>query len=181
MAYPVIVDNNPLKTIIMKKSILMLACLGMLGFIVLVGCKDAAKQDTEAMVEPTFDLAMAKAEIVEANKEWKSKFAAADSVGLANLYAADAKFMMNGAPAFVGREQIQSVMSGIMNSGITRVDLVTVDVWGTEDFVTEEGELKLYAGDQEVDQGKYLLLWKKVDGKWHLFRDCFNSNLQPQQ
>lgn len=159
----------------------MLACLGMLACFALVGCKEAPKEETETMEEPTFDLAMAKQEIIDANKVFMDRFNVADSVGVANLYAPDAKFMMNGAPAFVGREQIQSALSMIIKMGITRVDLTTVDVWGNEDYVTEEGQLKLYAGDQEVDQGKYVLLWKNIDGQWHLFRDCFNSDLQPQE
>ena len=161
----------------MKKSILILAILGIISFVSLVSCKEAAKEDAEVMAEPTFDLAMAKADIEAANNEWKSKFEAADSAGVANLYTTDAKIMMNGLPAIVGRENIQSTLHGLMGSGVTGISLTTVDVWGTEDMVTEEGELKLYAGDQQVDQGKYLVLWKKVDGKWHLFRDCFNSDL----
>ena len=64
-----------------------------------------------------------------------------------------------------------------MNSGITSVDLKTVEVWGTEDLITEEGELSLFVEEAEVYQGKYMVLWKKDDGKWKLFRDIFNSNL----
>jgi ketosteroid isomerase-like protein len=164
----------------MKKSILVLAGLGMLAFVSLVGCKEAAKETAEPMEEPTFDLAMAKQDIIAANNEWKFKFEAADSVGVANLYATDGKIMMNGAPAIVGRAQIQSTLHGLIGSGVTRIDLTTLDVWGTEDMVTEEGELALYAGDQQVDQGKYLVLWKNIEGKWHLFRDCFNSNIPPK-
>ena len=165
----------------MKKSILILAGLGLFAFVSLVSCKEVAKEDTEEMAEPAFDLSMAKQEIIEANKEWKSKFEATDSVGVANLYATDGKIMMNGSPAIVGRAQIQSTLHGLIGSGVTRVDLTTLDVWGSEDLVTEEGELALYAGDQQVDQGKYLVLWKKIDGKWHLFRDCFNSNMAAEE
>jgi hypothetical protein len=64
-----------------------------------------------------------------------------------------------------------------MNSGISSVDLRTIDVWGTEDLVVEEGELSLFVGDKEVDQGKYIVAWKNEEGKWKLFRDIFNSNL----
>ena len=52
----------------MKKTILTLACLGMLGFMAFVGCKEVPKEGTEAVVESTFDLAMAKQEIIAANK-----------------------------------------------------------------------------------------------------------------
>jgi ketosteroid isomerase-like protein len=84
--------------------------------------------------------------------------------------------MMNGSPAIVGRDNIRSVISGIMKSGISSVELGTVGVWGTENLVTEEGTLVLMAGDAVVDRGKYLVLWKKENGKWHLFRDIFNSD-----
>ena len=32
-------------------------------------------------------------------------------------------------------------------------------------------------GDMVVDQGKYLVHWEKVDGKWMFKNDIFNSNL----
>lgn len=64
-----------------------------------------------------------------------------------------------------------------MKSGISRAVLITVEVWGTEDLITEEGEISLFAEEDEVYQGKYMVLWKKDDGKWKLFRDIFNSNL----
>jgi ketosteroid isomerase-like protein len=27
-----------------------------------------------------------------------------------------------------------------------------------------------------LDDGKYLVLWKKTPGGWKMYRDCFNSN-----
>ena len=155
-------------------STLLLLCITIMN-----GCKNQTEETKEVTPEPTFDLTIAKAEIVAANKTFADLFVAKDSAGIANLYTQDAKFMMNGSPSIVGREHIQSVMSGIINSGISSVDLITIDVWGTENLVTEEGEFALYAGENMVDEGKYLILWKKVDGKWHLFRDIFNSNLPP--
>ena len=146
----------------------------------LTSCNKKAEETNEAVVEPTFNLATAKAEIVAATKEFNAFFAASDSVGLANLYTEDAKFMMTGAPAISGIENIQSTFSGIIKSGISNADLRTIEVWGTEDLITEEGEYSLFVGETEVDQGKYLVLWKKVDGKWKFFRDIFNSNLPAQ-
>lgn len=132
---------------------------------------------TEAVAEPTFNLTTAKAEIEAANEEFMTLFAAGDSVGLANLYTQDAKFMNTGAPAITGRNNIRSALAGIINSGITRADLITVEVWGTEDLITEEGKLSLFVEEAEVYQGKYMVLWIKEDGKWKLFRDIFNSDL----
>jgi len=133
--------------------------------------------ETKAVVKSTFNLSTVKAEIVAANQEFVAFIEAADSVGLGNLYTQDAKLMMTGAPAITGRKNIQSAFSGMINSGITNADLRTIAVWGTEDLITEEGEYSFFVGEDEVDQGKYLVLWKKDDGKWKLFRDILNSNL----
>lgn len=162
-------------------SYLTLAAVMLLIVSSFSGCTEPPAESTEATAEPAFDLAAAKVDIIAANDEFEKYLAAGDSTGLAGLYTEDAKFMMNGAPAFVGRDAIESIFSAIMQSGITAVELTTVDVWGSEDLITEEGGLTLYAGDIVADQGKYMVLWKKVDGQWHLFRDIFNSDLAPEQ
>jgi len=166
----------------MKKSTIFLTLAAVTLFFVssITSCNNKTEEATETVVESTFNLTTAKTEIEAANKEFMVFFAASDSVGLANLYSQDAKFMMTGAPAISGRKNIQSILSGIMNSGISSIDLITIDVWGTENLITEEGELSLFVGDSIVDQGKYIVLWKKEDGKWNLFRDIFNSNLAPE-
>jgi len=143
----------------------------------ITSCNEKAKESTETVVESTFNLSTAKAEIEAVNKQFKKFITAADSIGLGNLYTPDAKFMMTGAPAISGIENIQSTFFGIIKSGVSNADLRTIEVWGTEDLITEEGEYSLFVGEAEVDQGKYLVLWKKVDGKWKFFRDIFNSNL----
>ena len=166
----------------MKNStnFLTLAVVTLLFASSITSCNYEPEEAAESVVESTFNLTTAKTEIVAANKEFMTFFAASDSVGVANLYSEDAKLMMTGTPAISGRKNIQSALSGIMNSGISSIDLITIDVWGTENLITEEGELSLFVGDSIVDQGKYIVLWKKEDGKWNLFRDIFNSNLAPE-
>ena len=126
---------------------------------------------------PVFNLTTAKAEIKEANKNFMALVAAGDSIGLANAYTIDAKFMSPGTPSVVGRTNIQTAMSNMILSGITGVDLKLENIYGTENLIAEEGELTLFAGDAAVAVEKYIVLWKKEDGKWKLFRDIYNSNL----
>ena len=160
-----------------KNSLLTLSLL--CGLTILNSCNnaDVSKTKVEKESKPTFDLTVAKNEIEEANRNFMDLVAKGDSVGLANLYTTDAKFMSAGAPAVVGRANIQRAMSDIIKSGITKVDLRLKEVFGTEDFIAEEGELTLYVKNDAVAEEKYVVLWKKEDGKWKLFRDIFNSNL----
>ena len=151
----------------------------LIGFTMLCGCKneDTSKTSNVNQSKISFDLTVAKKEIEEANRNFMDLVAKGDSVGLANAYTTDAKFMNAGAPAFVGRANIQKAMSNIIKSGITKLDLRLKEVFGTEDLIAEEGELTLYVKNNVVAEEKYIVLWKKEDGKWKLFRDIFNSNL----
>jgi ketosteroid isomerase-like protein len=45
-------------------------------------------------------------------------------------------------------------------------------------MLAEEGEYTFMNNDnKELDRGKYIVLWKKENGEWKLFRDCYNSDL----
>jgi uncharacterized protein (TIGR02246 family) len=150
-----------------------------IGLTLLISCNNAetSKSTASSETKPKFDLSVAKAEIEASNKVFMDLVAKGDSVGLANSYTTDAKFMNAGVPAVSGRANIQNAMSEIVKSGITKVDIRLKEVFGTEDLIAEEGELTLYVKDKAVAEEKYIVLWKKEDGKWKLFRDIFNSNL----
>ena len=101
-----------------------------------------------------------------------------DSIGLANLYTTDTKWMNPNAPAVEGRTALVSKISQDLQAGIGSAKLTTAEVWGDENYVTEEGNYKLFAKDgKEIDKGKYLILWKRVDGKLMFHRDIYNSDL----
>ena len=148
-------------------------------FLMLNGCNNAESTKAAEVKEiaPVFDLAVVKKEIDGANQNFMLLLAKGDSVGLANGYTTDGELMFAGGPAIVGRPAIQSAFSGILKSGITKADLKTKDVFGNEDMVAEEGVVHLYVKDQSVGEEKYIVLWKKEDGKWKMFRDISNSNL----
>jgi ketosteroid isomerase-like protein len=70
------------------------------------------------------------------------------------------------------------VWGGFINAGIGAIELNTIEVWGDENFITEEGTFVLKAKDStQLDKGKYLVLWKKENGKWRFHRDISNSDL----
>lgn len=136
----------------------------------------ACKSATET--KPAFDLENAKKEIAAANLAFETAVSNLDSVGLANLYTTDTKWMNPNAPAVEGRTALVSKFSQDLSAGIASAKLNTVEVWGDENYVTEEGNYKIFAKDgTEIDKGKYLILWKRVDGKLMFHRDIYNSDL----
>ena len=150
----------------MKKLLLMLVVF-VYGFT-----------QVQAQTKPVFNAEAAKKEIAAANLAFETAISKMDSVGISNLYATDAKWMNPNAPSVEGRAAIVGSVGTIMRAGIGSAKLTTTEVWGDENFVTEEGVYLLNAKDgSQIDKGKYLVLWKRVDGKLMFYRDIFNSDL----
>ncbi|HTH55259.1 MAG TPA: nuclear transport factor 2 family protein [Cyclobacteriaceae bacterium] len=148
-----------------------------LAFLSLTSCKENSKEKNIS----GFNLDSAKQSIEHQNVAFQTAFETSDSVGLGNLFTSDAKMMMPGSPSIEGRAAITSMAAMFMKMKVKRV-AKTIDVWGNDDLLTEEGTASLF--DQkgvELDHAKYLVIWKKEDGQWKLFRDMWNSDLTPKK
>ena len=127
---------------------------------------------------PEFDLAEAKSAIEARSKIYADAVNKNDSVGLANCYTADAKFMRPNGESVVGRKDIQKLVGEWMKAGMPHFSIQTVEVWGNETTLTAEENWSMTDKDGKViDSGKALELYKMEDGVWKLHRDCFNSNM----
>ena len=156
-----------------KNHLLQLVAASVVLLFFMIACNSPKQQASAA-----FDITAAKKEIEEVNGNFMNFLSKADSVGVASCYTTDAKFMASNVPAVAGRNNIQSVVAGLINAGVIKLDLKLQDVWGTEALLAEEGEFTLASKEgTQLDKGKYIVLWKKEDGKWKPFRDIFNSDL----
>jgi len=124
----------------------------------------------------TFQLATAKGQIEEINQNYMELVARGDSTGVANLYSADARLFLSGRPVVVGRANIQTAFSHLLNSGVTKLNIETIEVFGSEDLLAEEGHVTIYVKSKAVADEKSIIIWKKEDGKWKIFRDIANPN-----
>lgn len=98
---------------------------------------------------------------------------------LASIYTAGGQLMAPNAPAASG-ENLISAFEGMADMGIASIDLQTSEVEAAEDFAYEVGNYSLMGEDgSEVDNGKYIVIWKMEDGEWKLHRDIFNSDTPP--
>jgi uncharacterized protein (TIGR02246 family) len=101
-----------------------------------------------------------------------------DAAGLAALYTEEGQLMPPNAGFQIGRQAIQAFWQAVVDAGIkeARLEIREVEVHG--DTVIEVGEYTLHGeGGTELDAGKYIVIWKRKDGRWKLHRDIFNSNL----
>ncbi len=150
-----------------------------LCIVTAISCKKAEETPGEPAVAPdAFDLAAAKTEVEANYAAFEKAFNAKDSVALANCYAADAKFMNPNGKAVEGRPAIQKTFGMWFKGDTSTIKLNLVDLWGNENNLAAENAWTMYDKDGKVlDEGKSLEVYKMEDGKWKLFRDCYNSNL----
>lgn len=129
----------------------------------------------------TTDQVALKSEIENANKEFMQAVSSKDADAVADMYTDDARLMLPNMPSVQGRENMKAFFQQTSDAGITDVKLTTEEVSGTDDFAVESGRYVMLAGDQKVDEGKYLVHWKKVGGKWLLHRDMPSTDLAVPQ
>ncbi|MCD4710486.1 MAG: DUF4440 domain-containing protein [Bacteroidales bacterium] len=114
---------------------------------------------------------------MEANKGFMEAFSSGDAGAVSLHYTSNALLYPSNSDIINGRNAIKEFWSGTMRQGIGKAVLETVAAEGYGDVVIEEGRYTLYAGDQMVDKGKYIVIWEKEDGVWKLQRDIWNTSM----
>lgn len=112
------------------------------------------------------------------NMTFAAHFAARDAEAVASLYTTDADLFPPGMPGIRGRTGIAAFWAGAMDMGLSTVDLTTTEVTDAgDDLALECGSYRLGTPDGvTADEGKYMVLWRLVEGAWRLHRDMWNTS-----
>ena len=87
----------------------------------------------------------------------------------------DAELLPPGAEAVAGRPAIAAFWKGAIDAGVKDLVLTTVQVESAGDLAYEVGKVRLVAKDGQATEDRYLVVWKRENGKWQLHRDIWNS------
>jgi uncharacterized protein (TIGR02246 family) len=115
---------------------------------------------------------------------WMEAYNAGDADSVANLYAEGAVLMPPGVPAIIGRAAIKEFIAADIRqskaAGLAfKVDEPTgVGISGDLGWASGTDSVKNASGET-VDSGKYLAVYRRIDGKWKLIRDTWNSDAPP--
>ena len=115
--------------------------------------------------------------ISKTNEAFMLALANGDAPGIAALYSDDAQFFPPNAEVVTGKQEIQIVFQGFIDSGINGAKLESTEIEGIGDKAFEVGKYTLSVDDQVVDNGKYIVIWMKVGEEWKVHRDIINSNI----
>ena len=117
-------------------------------------------------------------EIRSANDNFEKNFASGDARGMASLYTSDGVLLPPGAGLQEGPDAIQSFWQMAMDMGIKEAHLQTLEVEQEGDTAIEMGQYELSGAEgQRMDQGKYIVIWKRDEGKLKLHKDIWNTSL----
>ena len=120
-----------------------------------------------------------KKEIVTSNELYFQAFEKNDALLFSNRYAEDCWIMFPNNPVLSGPTAAWDFFrAGYDKFGVRGGKRITVDVYGiSDDIVAEIGFWKLYDGEKkELEDGKYLVLWKKTSKGLKMWRDSFSSS-----
>ncbi len=108
---------------------------------------------------------------------WQSAFDAKDPAELAAIYAEDGALLPPNSEMTNGRAAIEAYWAEFHTSGIG-VEITDTEVYAHGDLGYAVGTfIATDADGATIDEGKYVVIWRNVDGKWQLHRDIWNSSL----
>jgi uncharacterized protein (TIGR02246 family) len=155
----------------MKRSILVAAA------VILTACSSSPRISSE------YSPGDAENAIRRANADFAANARGGNAQTLVNnFYAPDAVVMAPNYPAVRGRDAIRAFWTGFLATGAIDVALTSTNVTQpSSDVAIETGRYDLSirpaSGQAVKEAGKYIVIWKKSNGRWWASEDIFNSDL----
>ncbi len=141
--------------------------------IILSGCKTGFDMDIQTEKEVLQNL----------EDQWSEGFMTKDGDKILDLYAADAVSMSSEKPTLTGiqeiRKHIESMLSDtalIFNTYKYAIDVMEISASGDLAYVRGHDEITMKTKDGTIqDKGRYIDIWKKIDGKWKIITMISNK------
>ncbi len=128
-----------------------------------------APQDTEKIREA----------ITASNELFMEAIKNGDATALTNLYTEDGQLLPQNSVFYTGKEAIKKFFVNALENRKNTIKLKTVEVGGMGNTAYEVGEYEFTSFVDSVQKntnGKYIVIWKQVEGKWLMHRDMWNDS-----
>ena len=118
-----------------------------------------------------------RSEIDAVNAQFVDGASRGDVELMGGVYTEDARILPPGQPIIQGRAAIQEFWGAAAAAfGVTGVDLTTEVLDTHEDTAEEIGRFTIHGPSGVLDQGKYVVVWKRTTEGWRWHWDIWNSN-----
>lgn len=105
-----------------------------------------------------------------------------DTAFLNNIFTKDARVLAPNSEAVSGKKAISQLNSEWVNYGVHQFEEISTATYGGGDYIVDEGNYFMISGpDSTSERGKYINIWKKVNGNWKIYSKIWNTSLPPDE
>ena len=162
----------------MKKTPTHFLAIAFIG-ILLLSCSNTDSTSTESQVEntETFDLDAMSAVIREKTNRFTEAHITKDTAFLNSCFAEDGKSYPPNSEAIVGKQAIAKLNAEWVDYGVYEFTETSTNFYGSKEYLIDEGTYFLrYGPDTTTENGKYMNIWKNVNGTWLLYSNIWNTS-----
>ena len=117
-------------------------------------------------------------QILENIKAFSRHCVAGDAASIANAYTKDGKIFPAGRDIMEGRQALEQYWTPRPGNETTYHKITPLEITVIGDTAHDhgyyEGRSRQSDGEESSWRGKYLIVWKKVDGTWKIYLDIWN-------
>ncbi len=140
-----------------------------------VGCDRPPEQGTSRNAL-AFDLEATRTVIAQQNRQFTDAHVAGDVAAIDAMFLPNARSYPPGAPAAIGIAAIHALTVDFLKAGITEFREETTAFYGNAEYVVDEGTYVLAYGQGLTERGKYINVWKQVNGTWRIQANIWNAD-----
>lgn len=167
--------------------------LAVVGVVLVASCstKSNPPADTSAAAQgvttPPADRAAEEAAIKQAGEQFFAAVNAKNAAAAADTYSDDAVYMEGGSAVITGKEAIRKHLEGMVKLPQVSISGGPTNIKFSDDGTVayEEGKFSVSYADAKAkmvkDDGKYLIVWRKLDGKWKTVSESNSMDKAPGQ
>ena len=145
--------------------------------VLLLGCGSNTVSKSSSLDNAAAD----EQAIRQTNERWLALIRDRDAVAVSRLYASDGAMMAPGAPIAEGQPALEKAWGELMQMpgfGLTfKADKIVVAKGG--EMALDQGTYVLSLSGPKgptKDIGKYVVVWRNIDGQWKVAADIFNTD-----
>jgi uncharacterized protein (TIGR02246 family) len=112
---------------------------------------------------------------------WEQAFTRHDLAACVALFTDDAEILPQHGPKVTGKKDIEAFLQDSMNQRVS-YDTDTQMTIVRDDLAVEEGRyvVRNVRRGLDVEEGKYLHVWRRVGNDWKLYRMIYNTDVEPR-
>jgi ketosteroid isomerase-like protein len=162
----------------------IISYLTLLTLILFLGI--SCNRDKSSLAQKEKDTAADQEYLKNAGAEWDSLFNSGDVISLAALYAENVISMPFAAPTIYGRQALQADFENFLanNTAEHKTDIdeiLTGDDWAVERAHYLLTYTSKTSGNVVIESGRHVVCRKKIDGRWQIAWEIWNTDKPPQQ